>query len=179
MDITVEKLKSDAVIPHKLYGSDSGFIVNSHEVEILYFHSGGNGERQLHGKELEMKFDTPNTFNLKYLERVLLKTGIKISCEGYAFVVSSLTERACNNGLVVLGGTVPCDYRGELKVVLLNTSRETKSVTLGEPVARVTPVKVIKCDFVEGKVGTSERVDNSLGSLEEKKSTEVIFNTRV
>jgi len=161
MELTYERI-GDVAVPYKLYSTDTGWIINSYKVEGIYTHGGSNGERLLKGDKLKSKFDTPNTFNLQYNERALINTGLLMHCKDHDLSIRSLVEMAWLNGIIVVPGTVFTDYRKEINVVIVNTSRQTQNITLGEPIVRVVPVKVDEFELKEGPVQGSQRPDNSL-----------------
>jgi len=163
MDIIVKKLIESAKLPHKFYESDTGYIVNANRVENIFYHSGGNGEKIAKTEEvLQTKFDTPTTFGLQYHERALIGTGLQISCPGYYFNVLSLMEKTFHTGIMVISGIINSSYTGELKIVVINTSRQVQHITLHEPIARIIPVKNEEFNIKLDEIIKTDRPDNSL-----------------
>ncbi|MFT4661795.1 MAG: dUTP pyrophosphatase, partial [Patiriisocius sp.] len=88
------------------------------------------------GMDLRANLDGPVT--IKSLERILIPTGIHIALvEGTEAQVRPRSGLAFKKGLTVLNspGTIDADYRGEIKVILVNLSREDITVDDGERVA--------------------------------------------
>ena len=84
-------------------------------------------------------------------ERALLPTGIAIALpEGYAGFVHPRSGLALKHGVTVLNapGTIDCDYRGEVAVVLINHGRAPFEVTRGLRIAQmvVAPVSGVRLE---------------------------------
>lgn len=83
-------------------------------------------------------------------ERALIPTGIKIAIpEGYEAQVRSRSGMAYKQGLVVANapGTIDSDYRGEICVILQNTSREPQSIKHGDRIAQLVFNRIEKAVF--------------------------------
>lgn len=77
---------------------------------------------------------------LKPLERALIPTGLFIELPaGYEAQVRPRSGLAIKNGITVLNtpGTIDADYRGEVKVILVNLSNEQYTVKDGERIAQM------------------------------------------
>ena len=84
---------------------------------------------------------------LKSLERRLIPTGLFIEIpDGYEAQVRPRSGLAIKHGLTCLNspGTVDSDYRGELKVILINLSQEEHIIENGDRVAQMVFSKVQK-----------------------------------
>ena len=108
------------------------------------------------GMDLKADLDAPLT--LGSLERALIPTGIFISLpEGFEAQIRPRSGLAAKSGITVLNtpGTIDADYRGEIKVILVNLSSETFTVNPGERIAQMV-------------VARHERVEwNPVSSLDE------------
>lgn len=94
------------------------------------------------GMDVHAAIDTPIT--LQSLERALISTGFFIELPvGYEAQVRPRSGLAYKYGLTVLNspGTIDADYRGEVKVLLVNLSNETYTVQPGERIAQVVVAK--------------------------------------
>ncbi|MFA7615263.1 MAG: dUTP diphosphatase [Moheibacter sp.] len=81
---------------------------------------------------------------LKPLERKLIPTGLFIELPaGYEAQVRPRSGLALKNGLTVLNtpGTIDADYRGEIRVILINLSTEDFSIHDGERIAQMVIAK--------------------------------------
>lgn len=95
-------------------------------------------------------------------ERALVDTGIAIELPaGYEGQVRSKSGLAINHGLAVLTGTIDNPYRGNICVVLLNTSQATYTVQYGQKIAQlvVAPVAQVKLEEVEELSATIRNAD--------------------
>ena len=90
------------------------------------------------GMDLRANIESPIT--LHPMERTLVPTGIRIELpEGYEAQVRPRSGLALKHGVTVLNtpGTIDSDYRGELKVLLVNVSNDDFEVNAGERVAQM------------------------------------------
>lgn len=87
---------------------------------------------------------------LQPLERTLIPTGIFIELpEGYEVQVRPRSGLAIKQGITCLNspGTVDADYRGELKVILINLSNEPQTIRSGDRIAQMVLQKVEKINW--------------------------------
>ncbi len=90
------------------------------------------------GMDLRASLDKPVT--IKPLERCLVDTGIKIELpEGFEAQVRPRSGLAIKKGITVLNspGTIDADYRGEVKVILINLSSEAYTLNHGDRIAQM------------------------------------------
>ena len=88
--------------------------------------------------DLRANLETPIT--LRPLERALIPTGLFIALpEGFEAQVRPRSGLAIKKGITVLNtpGTIDADYRGEIKVILVNLSNEDFVVEDGERIAQM------------------------------------------
>ena len=100
--------------------------------------------------------------------RALVPTGVAIAIpEGYAGFVQPRSGLASKHGVTCLNtpGLIDSGYRGELKVLLINTDpTEDFLITRGERIAQLVIQAVERADFVEvGTLDDSERGDGGFG----------------
>jgi dUTP pyrophosphatase len=105
---------------------------------------------------------------LKPMERVLIPTGLFIEVpEGYEAQVRPRSGLAIKNGITVLNtpGTIDADYRGEVKVILINLSDESFTVHHGDRIAQMVIAKYEKIAWnpIE-KLSETERGAGGFGS---------------
>lgn len=140
IDVAVRRLRDDAVLPSQAYDGDAGFDLVACEHATLQ----------------------PGA-------RAVVGTGIAVEIpEGYAGFVQPRSGLAARHGIGVVNspGLVDSGYRGELRVVLLNTDRETTfSVEPGMRIAQlvVVPVPAVRLLEVE-ELEASERGGRGFGS---------------
>ena len=100
------------------------------------------------GMDLRANIDAPIT--LRPMERQLIPTGLHIALpEGFEAQVRPRSGLALKHGITVLNtpGTIDADYRGELKVLLVNFSNTDFVINAGERVAQMVIARYEKVDF--------------------------------
>ena len=118
----VKKLREDAILPKYASSGDSG-------ADLF----------------------TPDEVIIKAGERKLVKTGIAIALpEGYEAQVRSKSGLALKAGLMVLNspGTVDEKYRGEVGVIIFNTSKEDYKFDAGAKIAQLVISPISQSDFI-------------------------------
>ncbi len=105
---------------------------------------------------------------LKPGERALVPTGIKMAIEeGYEVQVRPRSGLAAKNGVTVLNtpGTIDSDYRGEVKVILINLGKEPFTIKNGERIAQLVVKPVVCADFaLVSELSRTERGSGGFGS---------------
>ena len=90
------------------------------------------------GMDLRANLESPMT--LQPLERGLVGTGIMMELpEGFEAQVRPRSGLAIKKGITVLNspGTIDADYRGEVKIILINLSREEYTINHGDRIAQM------------------------------------------
>lgn len=85
-------------------------------------------------------------------ERALVPTGLAIALPaGFEAQVRPRSGLAAKNGVTVLNspGTIDCDYRGEVKVILINHGREPFTIERGTRIAQMVVAPVTQAMFRE------------------------------
>ncbi len=102
--------------------------------------------------------------------RALIPTGLMLELpHGYEAQIRPRSGLALKHGVTVLNspGTIDCDYRGEVKVLLVNLSSVSFEVRRGERIAQllIAPVSHALLDEVDAKyISITERGDGGFGS---------------
>lgn len=89
---------------------------------------------------------------LKPLQRALIPTGLFIELpEGFEAQVRPRSGLALKKGLSILNspGTIDSDYRGEIKIIVINLSNETAILNTGERIAQMVISEVERVILVE------------------------------
>ena len=105
------------------------------------------------GMDLRANLSAPVT--LQSLERTAVPTGIFIELpEGYEAQVRPRSGMALKQGITCLNtpGTIDADYRGEIKVILINLSREEQVIQHGDRIAQMVIQKITVADWIETTV---------------------------
>lgn len=101
-------------------------------------------------------------------ETVMVDTGLKIELpEGYEAQVRSKSGLAAKYGVSVLNspGTIDCGYRGPVKVILRNASKETFHVKPGDKIAQLIVAPYVQADFtVAQSLSETARGEGGFGS---------------
>ena len=101
------------------------------------------------------------------LERVLVPTGIKLEIlKGYEVQVRPRSGLAIKHGITLLNtpGTIDSDYRGEVKIIVVNLSKDEYKIENGERVAQLVLQKVYQMDLEEvTEINVTERNDGGFG----------------
>ena len=115
--------------------------------------------------DVRAMLDKPVT--LAPLERALIPTGLRIQLpEGYECQVRPRSGLALRNGITVLNtpGTVDCDFRGEIGIIIINLSNEPYTVNDGERIAQLVIKQYVRTTWEEVKrLDTTERGDGAFG----------------
>jgi dUTP pyrophosphatase len=93
-----------------------------------------------HSAGMDLRASLEQPVVLKPLERALIPTGLFIELpEGHEAQIRPRSGLAAKKGITVLNspGTVDADYRGEIKVILINLSNEPFTVENGERIAQM------------------------------------------
>jgi len=115
-------------------------IVNTSENPIPEYATLGSS-----GLDLRANLSEPVV--LKTMERKMIPTGLFLEIpEGYEIQVRPRSGLAWKHGITCLNspGTVDSDYRGELKVILINLSHEPHVINNGDRIAQMILNKVEK-----------------------------------
>jgi dUTP pyrophosphatase len=140
IELDIQRLRADARVPDRAYQGDAG-----------------------------LDLATCDEVRLEPGERALVGTGLAVAIpEGYAGFVQPRSGLAARHGIAVVNspGLIDSGYRGEIKIVLLNTDRERTFVAgPGERIAQlvVLPVPEVVAREVDELPG-SERGVRGFGS---------------
>ena len=143
IEVAVRKLREDAVLPRQAYQGDAGVDLAACE-----------------------------SLTLRPGERGSVSTGIAVEIpDGYAGFVQPRSGLAARHGIAVLNspGLIDSGYRGEIRVVLLNTDqKEDFEVIPGMRIAQlvVAPVAAVRIVEVD-ELAVSERGSRGFGSSAE------------
>ena len=117
---------------------------------------------------MDLRANLDSSVVLKSLERVLVPTGLFIELPvGYEAQIRPRSGLAFKNGVTVLNspGTIDADYRGEIKVILVNLSNEDFIIKDGERVAQMVISKHEQAEWVHAnELGETERGEGGFGS---------------
>ena len=104
---------------------------------------------------MDLRAAMEQSITLAPLERALVPTGLFVELpEGYEMQIRPRSGLAAKHGVTVLNtpGTIDADYRGEVKVILVNLSNEPFVVNPGERIAQMVVARYEKVDWDEVEV---------------------------
>lgn len=161
----IEKLHEDAVLPEKGSTHAAAYDVSSDLSDGREFKLARGNDWM--GTCIITK-ENYCEINLTQGMRALIPTGLKVSAPlGYQVDVRSRSGMPFKTGLIVGNGVglVDPDYRGELFILLINTSDETVTINHGDKIAQIQVLPTLELDIVEGElpVVSSDR-DGGFGS---------------
>jgi dUTP pyrophosphatase len=122
------------------------------------------------GMDLRANISEPVT--IKPLERALVPTGLFIELpEGYEAQIRPRSGMAFKHGISLLNtpGTIDADYRGEIKIILVNVSNEPYTVNDGDRVAQMVISKFVQAKLTEvQQLNQTERGEGGFGHTGKK-----------
>jgi dUTP pyrophosphatase len=105
-------------------------------------------------------------------EKALVSTGFSIAIpRGYEVQIRPRSGLAAKKNITVLNtpGTIDADYRGEIKVILINLGKEKFIIENGERIAQMVVCPVVRANFEEvKKLSNTERGSGGFGSTGNK-----------
>ena len=101
---------------------------------------------------------TPSGVSMAPGERVVVPTGVHMEIpRGYFGKIEGRSSLALRHGIITAGGIIDSDYRGEIKVILINLGKEKFLIENGNRIAQmvVCPVTQVKMEEVDELSETS------------------------
>jgi dUTP pyrophosphatase len=121
-----------------------------------------------HSAGMDLRADLSEPISLEPLGRRLIPTGLFIALpEGAEAQIRPRSGLAYKEGLTVLNspGTIDADYRGEVKVLLVNLSDRTVEITPGARIAQMVIARYEKISFnVVEVLADTQRGEGGFGS---------------
>ena len=121
-----------------------------------------------HSAGMDLRAFLTESVVLQPMERELIPTGLFIEvAEGYEAQVRPRSGLAIKNGITVLNspGTIDADYRGEVKVILINLSHEPFTIQNGDRIAQMVIAKYEKITWNQvAQLSETERGTGGFGS---------------
>jgi dUTP pyrophosphatase len=118
------------------------------------------------GMDIRAALETPIT--LKPGDRTLISTGLQMALpEGYEAQIRPRSGLAIKNGITMLNspGTIDADYRGEVKVIVINHGQEDFVVNHGDRIAQMVIAPVVQLPVKEvSELEETDRGEGGFGS---------------
>jgi dUTP pyrophosphatase len=109
----------------------------------------------MHAAGMDLRADLETTITLKPFERKLVPTGLHIELpEGFEAQIRPRSGLAFKHGISIVNspGTIDADYRGEIKVLLINLSDQVFEINTGDRIAQMIVAKHEKVNWEEVEV---------------------------
>jgi len=121
-----------------------------------------------HSAGMDLRANIESSITIAPLQRVLVPTGIFIELpQGYEAQIRPRSGLAAKYGIGIVNspGTIDADYRGEIKIILVNLSDKAFVLNAGERVAQMIVAKHERVEWIETKELTeSTRGEGGFGS---------------
>lgn len=118
------------------------------------------------GVDIRAHLEQPIT--IQPSERILVPTGFFVEIPvGYEIQIRPRSGLAIKQGITCLNtpGTIDADYRGEIKVILINLSQEPQTIQPGDRIAQMVLQKVERIEWhVTEQLNETERGSGGFGS---------------
>jgi len=108
-----------------------------------------------HAAGMDLRADVETTVVLKPMERKLIPTGLYIELpEGFEAQIRPRSGLAFKHGIGIVNspGTIDADYRGEIKVLLINFSPDDFEINTGDRIAQMVVAKHERVDWEQVEV---------------------------
>ena len=117
---------------------------------------------------VDVAYSGSEIITLEPSQRKIIQTGLSIALEkGYEAQIRPRSGLAAKNGITVLNtpGTIDSDYRGEIKVILINLSDQKFDIEPGMRIAQmvITKYEIVKFQEVQS-LDETKRGDSGFGS---------------
>lgn len=117
---------------------------------------------------MDVRADLREPVTLRPLERAMIPTGLYVELpEGCEMQIRPRSGLAAKHGITVLNspGTVDADYRGEIRVILVNLSSENFEIAPGERIAQMVVARCEQAEWVPAcELSDTERGAGGFGS---------------
>lgn len=117
---------------------------------------------------MDLRANTDMSLELLPLQRVLIPTGLYIELpDGYEAQIRPRSGISVKKGLTVINapGTIDSDYRGEIKIPMINLSDTLQTIDPGERIAQMVIAKYESAHLIEvNDISPSERGAQGFGS---------------
>lgn len=124
-------------MPHKVQ-----IVNNSHHPLPVYATAGSSG--------MDLRAFLKSSITFAPMERCLVPTGLFLTVpENWEAQIRPRSGLAIKQGITCLNspGTIDADYRGEIKVILINLSKETQIINDGDRIAQMVFQSIEKVDW--------------------------------
>lgn len=173
---TIVKIKAleGVQLPEYATVGSAGVDLINHRFLKLY-----QGNREVPIEKLKISIEEKKAIMLRGFERVLVGTGLYMEIpEGYELQVRTRSGVSLKRGLIVLNapGTIDSDYRGEVGIIICNTTPWLSEVKLGESIGQGVLAKHERAKFVLDNLSETQRGEGGYGSTNKPVLTQEEIN---
>jgi dUTP pyrophosphatase len=150
-------------------------VSDAPEITVRVIQDGANALPQYetaHSAGMDLRAHLDQALTLDPGARALVPTGMRLEIpRGYEGQVRPRSGLALKRGLTVLNapGTIDADYRGDVGVILINTSTTAQTLEPGDRIAQIVFAPVTRAQLVEvEELGDSARSSGGFGSTGER-----------
>lgn len=116
---------------------------------------------------MDIRANLSGNIEIKPMERILIPTGLFLEIpDGFEAQIRPRSGLAIKNGITCLNtpGTIDADYRGEIKIILINLSLEEQVIRHGDRIAQMVFQKIEKAIwFKTEEISITERSEGGFG----------------
>lgn len=108
----------------------------------------------MHSAGMDLRANLDETITLKPMERKLIPTGLHIELpESFEAQIRPRSGLAFKHGISIVNspGTIDADYRGEIKVLLVNLSEDVFEINNGDRIAQMVVARHEKISWEEAE----------------------------
>lgn len=117
---------------------------------------------------MDVRAQIEETLELKPMERTLVPTGLSMAIpQGYEIQVRPRSGLAIREGLSLVNtpGTIDADYRGELKVIVINLGQEVIRIKDQDRIAQLVLCPIVQADWkLVDELASTQRGEGGFGS---------------
>jgi deoxyuridine 5''-triphosphate nucleotidohydrolase (EC 3.6.1.23) len=128
---------------------------------------------------VDLRANIENPITLKPLERTMVPTGLYLELpQGYEAQIRPRSGLAAKHGLSVLNspGTIDADYRGEIRVILVNLSNDNFVINNGERICQMVIAQHAQVVWEEvDSISETERGDGGFGHTGKNKKNYILI----
>ena len=149
------------------------------DIKVLFYRLPGNDDLNLpqymssQAAGMDLAAAVEGECTIAPHKRVLIPTGFAVQLpSGFEAQIRPRSGLALQKGLTVLNspGTIDADYRGEIKVILVNMDSASQMIRRGERIAQMVISRVIKAAVVEvDELEATRRGSNGFGSTDDRR----------
>lgn len=140
-------------------------ILNKSRFEVPHYAT-------LHSAGMDLRANIEESITISPLARALVPTGLYIELpEGHEAQIRPRSGLAAKHGIGIVNspGTIDSDYRGEIKIILVNLSNEEFVLSPGERIAQMVVAKFERVEWIPvDQLGESSRGEGGFGSTGKK-----------